>query len=86
MSGTTSADLIRTSFRFAIETIKGHALKNDDFKQMAIDALTLLNDRRYNTGRIKRSSLQHVLKISLDEIFDATPMITERSQFPVQPD
>jgi glutamate synthase domain-containing protein 1/glutamate synthase domain-containing protein 3 len=65
--------------RFAIETIKDHALKNDDFKQMAIDALTLLNDRRYNTGKIKRSSVQHVLKINLDEIFSITPMISKSS-------
>jgi glutamate synthase domain-containing protein 1/glutamate synthase domain-containing protein 3 len=70
-------------FRFAIETIKGEALKNDGFKQTAITALTLLNDRRYHTGRIKRSSVQHVLRINLDEILAATPMITEKaaSQF-----
>ena len=42
-------------------------------------ALTLLNDRRFNTGSIKRSSLLHVLKIAQDEIFDASPMITEMS-------
>jgi len=63
--------------RFCIETIKGYALKNDDYKQTAITALTLLNDRRFNTGSIKRSSLLHVLKIALDDIFDAMPMITE---------
>jgi glutamate synthase domain-containing protein 1/glutamate synthase domain-containing protein 3 len=63
--------------RFCIETIKDHALRNDDSKHTAIRALTLLNDRRFNTGSIKRSSLLHVLKIALDEIFEATPMITE---------
>ena len=72
--------------RFCIETIKGYALKNDDCKQAAITALTLLNDRRFNTGSIKRSSLLHVLKIALDDIFDASPMITEMSQFTIQPD
>jgi glutamate synthase domain-containing protein 1 len=66
--------------RFCIETIKNCALKSDNGKQAAINALTLLNDRRFNTGSIKRSSLQHVLKIALDEIFDAMPMITETSQ------
>ena len=71
------------TFRFAIETITGQALKDDTSKQTAITALTLLNDRRYHTGRIKRSSVQHVLGISLDEILSATPMITENtaSQF-----
>ncbi|OGO15048.1 MAG: glutamate synthase [Chloroflexi bacterium RBG_16_48_7] len=70
-------------FRFVIETIKGLALKNDAFKQTAITALTLLNDRHYNTGKIKSSSVRHVLKINLDEILAATPMITEKmsSQF-----
>ena len=65
--------------RFAIETIKGYAVEKDDFQQTATDALTMLNDRRYNTGRIKRSSVQHVLKINLDEIFSATPLITAKS-------
>jgi glutamate synthase domain-containing protein 3 len=65
--------------RFCIEAIKGYALKKDDCKQAAISALTLLTDRRFNTGSIKRSSLLHVLKIALDEIFDASPMITEIS-------
>jgi len=64
------------SFRLAIETIKDQALKNDDFKQMAITALTLLNDRRYNTGKIKRSSVLHVLKINLDEILASVPLIS----------
>jgi glutamate synthase domain-containing protein 1/glutamate synthase domain-containing protein 3 len=70
-------------FRFAIGIIKGQATKNDAFRETAITALTLLNDRHFSTGRIKRSSVQHVLKINLEEILDATPMITEgaASQF-----
>ena len=66
-------------FRFAIESIKTRGLKNDACKQTAITALTLLNDLRYNTGKIKRSSVQQVLKINLDELLAATPMITEKS-------
>lgn len=62
--------------RFCLEAIKGYASTSDDCKQAAISALTLLNDRRFNTGAIKRSSLQHVLKLAQDEIFDATPLIT----------
>jgi glutamate synthase domain-containing protein 1/glutamate synthase domain-containing protein 3 len=65
--------------RFCIETIKGYIVKNDDCRQAVINALTLLNDRRFNTGSIKRSSLLHVLKIALDDIFDASPLITESS-------
>jgi glutamate synthase domain-containing protein 3 len=65
--------------RFCIETIKDYARRNDDCKQAAINALTLLNDRRFNTGAIKRSSLLHVLKINLYEILNTTPVITEMS-------
>jgi len=46
---------------------------------MAITALTLLNDLRYNTGKIKRSSVLHVLQMNLDELLGATPMITDKS-------
>jgi glutamate synthase domain-containing protein 1/glutamate synthase domain-containing protein 3 len=66
--------------RFCIETIKGYIIKSDDCRQAVINALTLLNDRRFNTGSIKRSSLLHVLKIALDDIFDASRIITETSQ------
>jgi glutamate synthase domain-containing protein 1/glutamate synthase domain-containing protein 3 len=65
--------------RFCIEAIKDYARRNDACKQAAIKALTLLNDRRFNTGAIKRSSLLHVLKIKLYEILDTTPVITEMS-------
>ncbi len=66
-------------FRFAIEAIKLNGLKNEVSKQTAITSLTLLNDLRYNTGKIKRSSVQEVLKINIDEILAATPMITEKT-------
>ena len=65
--------------RYAIETIKGQAAKDDTYKQIIIDVLTLLNDRRFNTGTIKRSSLKHILKLNLDEILAATPMITDNT-------
>ncbi len=74
MSGYATGDL-----RFTVETIKKQARQSDAFKQIAITALTMLNDRRYDTGKIKRSSVQHVLKINLDEILAATPMMTENA-------
>ena len=58
------------SLRFAVQTIKKHADENEDSKPTAIDSLTLLSDLRYNTGKLKRSSLQHVIKLALDAIFD----------------
>jgi len=65
------------TLRLCIETIKGYAGKNDDCKQAVINALTLLNDHRFNTGSVKRSSLLHVLKINLDNVLDASPAIKE---------
>ncbi|MDD3269676.1 MAG: hypothetical protein PHX14_10170 [Syntrophomonadaceae bacterium] len=67
------------SLRFAVETIKKHADENNDGKQIAIDSLTLLSDLRYNTGKMKRSSVQHVIKLALDAIFDETPLIKGKS-------
>ena len=66
-------------FMSAIETIKVQAMRNDSFRQTAVTALTLLNDRRYDTGRIKRSSVQHVLQNNIEEILAATPMIAENA-------
>ena len=66
-------------FRISIEIITDQALKNESFKQAAINILTLLNDRRYNTGKIKRSSVQHILKLSIDNILAATPMLEEKT-------
>ena len=67
------------SLRFSIDEIKNFALKNDKFKATAIDALTLLSDMRYDTGRIKRSSILSILKENIDEIFASTKKINEKT-------
>ncbi len=64
-------------FRFCIETICSYAGKDDECKQAVIDALTMVNDRRFNAGSIKRSSLLNIVRINLDKILDASPAITE---------
>ena len=71
------------TYRAAVNTIKRQALVNDAFKQIAVTALTLLTDRRYDTGTIKRSSVLHILRDALYGILDATPFIGEEdsSQF-----
>ena len=71
------------TYKATILTIRKQALINDSYKQAAITALTLLLDRRYNTGKIKRSSVLHVLRTFLYGILDATPLIGENtsSQF-----
>lgn len=67
-------------FRFAIEAIARKALDGGEVTEKAIEALTLLTDRRYNTGRIKRGSVLHILKINLDKIFDAVGNIDGRGE------
>jgi glutamate synthase domain-containing protein 1/glutamate synthase domain-containing protein 3 len=71
------------TYKGAIDTIYEQASINDAYKQTAITALTLLTDRRYNTGKIKRSSVLQVLRTRLYEIFESTPLISENtsSQF-----
>ena len=67
-------------FRSAIDALKGAALGNEGCKQTVITALTLLNDRRFDTGAFKRSSVLHVLKNALDAIFSAAPGIAEQGE------
>ncbi|MFN3528041.1 MAG: glutamate synthase, partial [Candidatus Altarchaeaceae archaeon] len=63
--------------KFCIEEIKNFALKNDNYKEIAINSLTLLNDLRYDTGKIKRSWIIFTLSENLKEIFSNTKKIYE---------
>jgi len=67
------------SFQRCIETIMGLAQQSDEFRQVALDALTLLTDRRFDTGALKRSSVLHVLKINLDAILASMPAIAKNA-------
>lgn len=64
-------------FMFCIDAVKQLALDNDDYRQIGIDALTLLNDRRYDTGPLKRGSVLHIIKINLDAVLASCPNIGE---------
>lgn len=48
-------------------------------KAAVIECLTLLNDRRYDTGNKKRSSIVQIAKEALHEIFADTPAIETKS-------
>ena len=54
------------------------APKNDDRKSAIIEALTLLTDRRYDTGEKKRSHLLRLLQESLARIFAASPEMGQK--------
>jgi len=56
------------------------AAANDDItKALVIKTLTLLNDRRYDTGRKKRSWVLWIIRKSLRDVFGATPKLDNTS-------
>jgi len=55
------------------------ATRDERSKAVVIEGLTLLNDRRYETGDKKRSSVLQIVNEALCRIFDATPAVEERS-------
>jgi glutamate synthase domain-containing protein 1/glutamate synthase domain-containing protein 3 len=67
------------AFLCAVKAIEHIGLQSNANKTIAIEALTMLGDRRFDTGTVKRGSMLHVLKVSLDALFAATPKITENS-------
>lgn len=56
------------------------AMKNDNNKSVVIETLTLLNDRHYQTGAKKRSSMLQLIRGALETIFLATPLISDNSR------
>ncbi len=44
----------------------------------ALEVLSLLNDRRYNCGRKKRSVVLQIIRQAIDSILDATPAMSDK--------
>lgn len=63
------------TLRWCCQKISGAARKDDRQRETAIDAFTLLNDLRYPTGNLKRSSVLRIIRSSLKEILEAVPPI-----------
>ncbi|MBW2568205.1 MAG: glutamate synthase [Deltaproteobacteria bacterium] len=55
--------------RWCCEKISEKSVEDDGKKQTAIDALTFLNDLRYSTGALKRSSVLYIIRRTLKKIF-----------------
>lgn len=66
------------TLRFCIESLRKLALNDDYARKAVIDTLTLLLDRRYNTGPFKRSSILELMRDNLEDIFSHVPKITEK--------
>ena len=63
------------TFRWSLNKLKILAYESDEYKGAIIEALTLLNDRRYDTGDKKRSSVLRIIRQALHDIFAATPSL-----------
>ncbi len=52
--------------------------ESDDKFEKVVEALTLFNDRRFETGKWKRSSLLHLCSKSLVELFNSLPSVKKK--------
>ncbi|MBF0226029.1 MAG: glutamate synthase [Desulfobacterales bacterium] len=59
------------SLNLLCDELLKHAKNNDTAKSNAISILTHLNDRIYHTGAKKRSSILHIVRTSLTDIFNS---------------
>ncbi|MFA4836023.1 MAG: glutamate synthase [Dehalococcoidia bacterium] len=65
--------------RWLLGEIEQLASRGDDMKEDVLSLLTLLNDRRYDCGRMKRSSVLELLRGSIKNILDSVPPISANS-------
>lgn len=62
-----------------LEQAREVAGRNDDGVAWALELLTLLNDRRYDTGGLKRSMVLQLVRGALDRILDRLPAIGQKA-------
>ena len=66
------------TFREFLDAVINQSAKSDALKAAAINGLTLLLDRRYDSGDKKRSNLLHLIMETLTKIFHNTPTVGEK--------
>jgi glutamate synthase domain-containing protein 1/glutamate synthase domain-containing protein 3 len=67
-------------FRFACRQITNQA-KDASKTGLAIEVLTLLNDRRYSTGSKKRSHILYIVNSELKQLFRNIPNIAQKGSY-----
>ena len=67
------------TLRHVCTTLLEHTKESDEIKAGAIDVLTHLNDRHLETGTKKRSSVLHLVRNTLSDIFVSSPRLNENS-------
>jgi len=66
-------------FRWCCEVISEQASRNDGYREAAIEVFALLNDLRYPTGSLKRSSVLRIVRETLEKILEAVAPIGSNS-------
>ncbi len=64
--------------RWLLREIENMAARSDDAREGAIALLALLNDRRYDCGKMRRSSILEIVRGSIDNILDLVPPISSK--------
>ncbi len=65
--------------RYTVQKLTEEAIKDERKKGDVIEGLTLLTNRRYDTGDKKRSSVVQIVNEALHRIFDETPHVEAKS-------
>ena len=60
--------------------IESLASGSESYFHWALESLSLLNNRRYNCGRKKRSVVLQIIRRAIDSILESTPAITDKSR------
>ncbi|MCF8031888.1 MAG: hypothetical protein K9K66_00140 [Desulfarculaceae bacterium] len=65
--------------RWLIAKIEAKAATGDDGVEWALELLSLLNNRRYATGEMKRSVVLELLRTAINRILDSTPAMADNA-------
>ncbi|MGD9975711.1 MAG: hypothetical protein AB7S77_21850 [Desulfatirhabdiaceae bacterium] len=65
--------------RWVLTALESKSGRNDDAREGAIDVLTRLNDRRYDCGKMRSSSVIQIIREHLNRILGKIPSISENA-------
>jgi glutamate synthase domain-containing protein 1/glutamate synthase domain-containing protein 3 len=65
-------------FRWLLRQIESMSGRGDDVRENVITLLTLLNDRRYDCGKMRRSAVLQLIRGSIDNVLDSVPPVSSR--------
>ncbi|UCC61380.1 MAG: glutamate synthase [Dehalococcoidia bacterium] len=76
ISGLLSWNL--DGLRWLLRQIEGICVSGDDVRENVITLLTLLNDRRYDCGNMRRSAVLQLIRSSINSVLDSVLPISSR--------